>query len=1135
MWSEDVAGVGDWLARRAQAGEDVRPRGGADPRGGARGDRAPAPGRRVLDPGGRGGVRRDGAAARGGDGGPAGGEAPPGERRRPGPVAAGARVVQIRCPVCSARYSAEAGALDEDARRAVRLLGEFEGVPPGLLIEYLGLFRTPARGLPWRRAARLLDELAGVWRAGEVRRRGRAWALTPGCGARGSRRWWGGGREGRLDLPLRRHAYLSEVLGAHLRADAGGRGAPARGGAPGRPPRGRRPPPGRGGAAAGARAGPRADAGRGAGGGPAVAGPARPGAVLMPGGDWSRARHEAREQAAVRGLAVARVQRLAAGGMSVSRAEREVAEAMGASRGSVRRWRLAAEAEPAATAPAALVDRARGGRRPSVWDAPGAGEAWEIWLADYLRPRAPRLERLLAPDRPARGGAGVGDPAGDRVPPAAASRGPGRGAGAGARGPDRGRGDVSPPGPDGGGAAAARLRERRRRPAPGLRRARLGPGGAPGHLAVAGRADPADPRLADGGDRERGSGAPRPSGPRGPPRRAARGVRGQHPGRGGEVALGAEQPPVAERRRGGARGLRERRDRHPPLEAQAHRGGQGAGRGRVEAGRAGDQGPDRGRGQGPAARGAWTGPHPTAKPENYGSRAVPWETWLEIVRDGVAAYNARPGRRMEAAAGRSCDETWAAEVAEAPIRRLTVAQRAILLLAVESTVVAQDGTFRLAAGRGAGLPPNRYHSESLHAWRGRRVVARFDPQALHAGVHAFAPDGRWVCHAGCILPVGFNDAGAAREHNRARNEWARSLDRAERARDALRGPDGAARGPRAAGGGAGAGDAAEGRGDRAGGRAGGRGPRPTGRDRGAVRRRPAPAARRPPVAHGGRAMSAVTPIDAARGGGPDLRRELREHLDAEGVSIAEAASGIGMSAPAVSAWLRDAYRGDNDRMGRLAARWLATERAVAERRSGRLDRHADLAVTEQIGVLAMHAQATADLVLVYGTAGSGKTWALKRHCERHSEAWYVSMSPAVTTPASALARIRAGGGRGGRGDHRGAARARGDGPAPAPVRPARGRRGAPPVVGPARRGAVRLRRGRVRPRPRGQRAPVDPPRERGAGGPAREPGRGAAPAPGARPTRTRRPSRRPSSGARRRARAGGRCSRRRPGWVGCGR
>lgn len=149
----------------------------------------------------------------------------------------------------------------------------------------------------------------------------------------------------------------------------------------------------------------------------------------------------------------------------------------------------------------------------------------------------------------------------------------------------------------------------------------------------------------------------------------------------------------------------------------------------------------------------------------------------------------------------------------------------------------------------------------------------------------------------------------------------------------------------------------------------------------------------------------ITPIDAARSGGPDLRRELRDHLDAEGISIAEAANGIGMSAPAVSAWLRDAYRGDNDRMGGLVGRWLATERAVAERRSGRLDRHAELTVTEQIGVLALHAQATADLVLVYGAAGAGKTWALRRHCEQHSEAWFVSMSPAVTTPAAVLARI----------------------------------------------------------------------------------------------------------------------------------
>ena len=137
----------------------------------------------------------------------------------------------------------------------------------------------------------------------------------------------------------------------------------------------------------------------------------------------------------------------------------------------------------------------------------------------------------------------------------------------------------------------------------------------------------------------------------------------------------------------------------------------------------------------------------------------------------------------------------------------------------------------------------------------------------------------------------------------------------------------------------------------------------------------------------------------------ELRAKTRTHLETRGVSIAQAARSIGMSAPAVSSWLAGNYRGDNDRVARLVGRWLRTERETSDRRSRGLDRHAMLAVTDDIEDLAAQAQANRDLVLVYGTAGSGKTYALKRYCDEHSGAWFVEMSPAITTPAATLSRI----------------------------------------------------------------------------------------------------------------------------------
>ena len=136
-----------------------------------------------------------------------------------------------------------------------------------------------------------------------------------------------------------------------------------------------------------------------------------------------------------------------------------------------------------------------------------------------------------------------------------------------------------------------------------------------------------------------------------------------------------------------------------------------------------------------------------------------------------------------------------------------------------------------------------------------------------------------------------------------------------------------------------------------------------------------------------------------------LRERFRGQLEHRGITLGEAARGVGMSAPAVSSWLGAKYRGDNDRVALLVERWLDTEAEMARMRAHQLDRHADLSVTLRVQALAAHAQANHDCALVYGAAGGGKSYALKRFCAERSGATYVSMSPAVTTPSAVLTRI----------------------------------------------------------------------------------------------------------------------------------
>ena len=71
---------------------------------------------------------------------------------------------------------------------------------------------------------------------------------------------------------------------------------------------------------------------------------------------------------------------------------------------------------------------------------------------------------------------------------------------------------------------------------------------------------------------------------------------------------------------------------------------------------------------------------------------------------------------------------------------------------------------------------------------GKKVVARFDPAALHDGVILYTLDGLLIGPAECIDKVGFGDTQAAREHKRRRTQFVKGTKaaaQAQREMDAL--------------------------------------------------------------------------------------------------------------------------------------------------------------------------------------------------------------------------------------------------------------------------------------------------------------------------------------------------------------
>lgn len=179
----------------------------------------------------------------------------------------------------------------------------------------------------------------------------------------------------------------------------------------------------------------------------------------------------------------------------------------------------------------------------------------------------------------------------------------------------------------------------------------------------------------------------------------------------------------------------------------------------------------------PAFEGAYTGNNPLDKPENYGLRAVPLETFLDIINQEIIKHNERPGRRSPACRGRSLEETFRESYAQSTPTKATPEQRRMLLLAAEAVTASRaDGSLALSG--------NRYWSEFLNEHRGEKLTIRFDPQHLKQALHVYRFDGAYLGAAACIEDVGFADAEAAQTSARetarlarARREYDKALVR----------------------------------------------------------------------------------------------------------------------------------------------------------------------------------------------------------------------------------------------------------------------------------------------------------------------------------------------------------------------
>lgn len=165
----------------------------------------------------------------------------------------------------------------------------------------------------------------------------------------------------------------------------------------------------------------------------------------------------------------------------------------------------------------------------------------------------------------------------------------------------------------------------------------------------------------------------------------------------------------------------------------------------------------------PDLAGAYTGNKVDAKPENYGSRAVPIDLFERVVERGMVEHNARLGRRTETANGQSFDQVFAASYASAPIGKATDAQLRLALLASE--VIRSD-----RRSGAVTLMGNTYWCEELSLRAGQKVTVRFDPDDLTLPVHVYDVEDRFLVTAEAIEITEFDNAAAAQRRARQKRD-----------------------------------------------------------------------------------------------------------------------------------------------------------------------------------------------------------------------------------------------------------------------------------------------------------------------------------------------------------------------------
>lgn len=120
--------------------------------------------------------------------------------------------MKTRCPVCGATFSLDVLIANDDARDAIGSIWKVSDDLGRAVLRYAALFRPAERELTLTRLAKLLGELVPDIQAQQITRGGVTYPAPPAAWISAIDQSLSARDSGRLQLPLKTHGYLYEII-----------------------------------------------------------------------------------------------------------------------------------------------------------------------------------------------------------------------------------------------------------------------------------------------------------------------------------------------------------------------------------------------------------------------------------------------------------------------------------------------------------------------------------------------------------------------------------------------------------------------------------------------------------------------------------------------------------------------------------------------------------------------------------------------------------------------------------------------------------------------------------------------------------------------------------------------------------